>query len=195
MDQSDIGRVVEDARLNASLGWVLVALVILAAGVNLANGDLLWAGFALAVALVSVVPAALLRSPRSMPPWEVFVLAAFPLFARPFGSPGISDVATYLSVAAIALLIAVELHMFTSVEMTHSFAIFFVVVATMATAGIWAVTRWLADLYLGTGFALDEHELMLEFVASVVAGVGAGVVFEFYFRRRVRIERRLEVRP
>ncbi|WP_254535155.1 hypothetical protein [Halomarina litorea] len=193
MDRSDIGRIVEDARLNAALGWILVALVLVAAGVNLANGDRLWAGFALCVALVAVVPALFLRSPRSMLPWEVLVLAAFPLLARPFGGPGVSDVATYLSVAAIALLVAVELHVFTPVEMTHSFAVFFVVVATMATAGIWAVVRWTADIYLGTGFALDERALMLEFVASTVAGVGAGVVFEFYFRRYVHGEERLEV--
>lgn len=192
MDRSDIGRVVEDARVNAVLGWGLVSLVVLAAGVSLAQGEVLWTGFALVVATVAVAPAVLLRSPRSMLPWEVLALAALPLLARPVGGPAASDVATYLSVAAIALLLAVELHVFTPVRMTHTFAVFFVVVATMATAGIWAVARWSADIYLGTGFDLDERALMLEFVASTVAGIGAGIVFDVYFRRYVHAAERLD---
>jgi hypothetical protein len=195
MDRSDIGRVVEDARLNAVLGWALVGLVVLAAVANFLDGERLWTGFALVVAAVAALPAVLLRSPRSMLPWEVVGIAAFPLLVRPIGGPGVGDVATYLSVAAIALLIAVELHVFTDVEMTHSFAVFFVAVATMAAAGIWAVVRWVADLYLGTGFALDERALMLEFVASTVVGVGAGVVFDLYFRRVVEGNDRLELDP
>jgi hypothetical protein len=139
-----------------------------------------------------------------MPPWEVLALAALPLLARTVsaGIPGdiaaaiiASDVTTYLAVAALALLIAVELDVFTPVEMTYSFAVVFVVVATMATAGVWAVTRWSADIYLGTGFDLDERALMLEFVASTIAGVGGGVVFELYFRRIARGRDRLEAAP
>jgi len=77
--------------------------------------------------------------------------------------------------------------------MTRTFAVAFVVVTTMATAGVWAVVRWLADIYLGTGFDLDERALMLEFVASTVVGGGGGGVFEYYFRRFARATERLEV--
>jgi hypothetical protein len=77
----------------------------------------------------------------------------------------------------------------------------FVAIATMAVAGMWAVLRWTVDLWLGTGFLLDpalepeaiERGLMLEFVASTVAGLLAGVVFEFYIRRRARVRRRAGV--
>lgn len=193
MERSDVGRILENARLNAALAWLLAGVVVLSAAVNLLAGELLWAGFALALAGLAVVPAVAARSVRTMLPWEVLLLASVPLLARPFGGVGTGSVATYLSVAAVALVIAVELHLFTPVEMTRTFAVVFVVVTTMATAGVWAVVRWLADIYLGTGFDLDERALMLEFVASTAVGVGGGVVFEYYFRRFARATERLEV--
>lgn len=195
MDRSDIGRVLEDEGLNAVLAWLLVGVVCLSAGVNLLAGERLWAGFALALAALAVVPPVITQSTRTMLPWEVLLLASVPLLARPFGGAGTGSVATYLSVAAVALVIAVELHLFTPVEMNRTFAVVFVVVTTMATAGVWAVVRWVADIYLGTGFDLDERALMLEFVASTAAGVGAGVVFEYYFRRIARVEERLDLLP
>jgi hypothetical protein len=92
------------------------------------------------------------------------------------------------------LVIAVELHAFTTVEMTPGFALLLVVVTAVAAAGVLAVVRWLVDTWLGTGFLLTpgvepeliETGLMWEFVYSTLAGVAAGVLFEVYFRRRGR---------
>jgi len=95
------------------------------------------------------------------------------------------QLATYLSVAALALVVAVELHAFTPVRMNDAFAVLFVVVTTMATAGVWAVVRWLADGWLGTGFIASERALMWEFVASTVAGILAGLLFVYYVRHRI----------
>lgn len=110
-----------------------------------------------------------------------------------------SRVATYLSVAALALIVAVELHTFTSVRMTPTFAVVFVAITTMAVAGVWAVVRWSLDVTLGTTFLFEpgltaatvEREVMREFVASTVAGLGAGVVFELYVRRRAVVRPRI----
>jgi hypothetical protein len=56
----------------------------------------------------------------------------------------------------------------------------------MTVADVWAVGRWLADLYLVPGFPDTQIEtgLMWEFVYSAAAGVVAGIVFEGAFRRR-----------
>lgn len=204
METEGVTDLLEDARLNAALAWALVAFLLLVAAGNLATGSLLWAGFATAVAVLALVPAATFRSPRAMLPWEVLSLAVLPLFARTVAELAAlrGDVAAYLSVAALALVVAVELHLLTPVEMNYRFAVAFVVVATMGTAGAWAVVRYVADLYLGTALLLPpagldapeaaleaaERALMLEFVASFLAGVGAGVVFELYFRRRRRAD-------
>lgn len=193
MDRSGIGEILENQRLNALLAWGVVGLVLVAVGESLLSGDLLWAGFAATVAGLALVSAVALRNTRAMLPWEVLVVAALPVLGRAFATvPVTGQLAAYLSVAAIALIVAVELHLFTPVQMTDGFAVLFVVVATMAAAGLWAVVRWLADLYLATGFLDSEQALMWEFVASTAAGVLAGAVFQFYVRRRTATHRRLE---
>lgn len=190
MDLTAIDALVGNERLNVALAWLLAGFVAFTAVGSSFVGDLLWLGFAAGVAALAMLPAIAFRSARAVPPWEVLALAALPLIGRTFGSGDVSEFATYLSVAAIALLIAVELQVFTSVRMTSGFAVAFVVIATMATAGAWAVVRWVADLYLATGFLASEEALMWEFVASTAAGIVAGVVFELYFRRRARAKAR-----
>jgi hypothetical protein len=198
MSRSGLRDVVERRQANAVLGWLLVGFLVLVAGVELVRQEFLWAGFTLAVVGLTAVPAAVYRSPLAMLPWEVIALASLPMIGRVLiagqrvgGITLTGRVTTYLAVAAVALIIAVELDVFTPVKMNYSFAVLFVVIATMAAAGVWAVAQWLSDLYLGTGFLVEradgttpETELMWDFVAATTAGLGAGLLFEFYFRRR-----------
>lgn len=204
MRESSVGSMLEDARLNAGVAWTLVAFVLAVAVASAWTDHLLWAAFALAVAALALVPPVTFRDATAMLPWEVLLLAVLPLVGRVLTAeftPFRGNVAAYVSVAALALVVAVELDLLTAVEMDYRFAVAFVVAATMATAGVWAVVRYGSDLYLGTTLLLPpggvdapadaleaaEHSLMLEFVASFVAGVVAGGVFEFYFRRRRRL--------
>jgi hypothetical protein len=200
MADIDVGQLVRDQRLNAALGWMVTAVVFLTAVESWLTGDLLWAVFASAVVVLIVVPPAAFRSARTMLPWEILVLACLPILGRAIATFQISNrIATFLSVAALALIIVVELHTFTSVKMSPAFAVVFVAITTMATAGVWAAGRWLADVWLGTAFLAElgptedaiERAVMLEFVASAIAGLLAGVVFEFYVRRRARIKPRI----
>jgi hypothetical protein len=198
MSRSGLRDVVERRRPNALLGWLLVGFLTLVAVAALLQRDLLWAGFTFVVVALALVPAVAARDPLSMLPWEVVALASLPMLARVLiagqrvdGITLTGRVTTYLAVAAVALIIAVELDVFTPVKMNYSFAVLFVAIATMAAAGVWAVAQWLSDLYLGTGFLVErptatnpETELMWDFVAATVAGIGAGFLFEFYFRRR-----------
>lgn len=204
MVEEEFGDLLTDTRINAGLSWLLVGVFGLVAVESLLTDDPLWAAFAAAVAVLVALPALALWHPQAMPPWEVVLLAGLPVAGRAVAQFQVtSTVATYLSIAALALLVAVNLHLFTSVEMSVGFAVLFVVLATLATAGVWAVVRWLADIYLGTELLLVpgpdgvvdreaiEHDLMLEFVASGVAGFVAGVVFEGYIHRRSSITLRL----
>jgi hypothetical protein len=192
--------VIESQRLNALLAWSLVGLLVVGVAVNLAWGSVVWASFTAAVAALAVVPAVRYRNPWTMLPWEVLLLASLPVVGRTFvagqrlgGVVLTGRLTTYLAVAAVALVVAVELDVFTAVRMNEAFALLFVVVTTMAAAGVWAVVQWAADLFLGTALLLDgrpesviERELMWDFVAATVTGLLAGVLFEFYFRRRRR---------
>lgn len=191
MEWSDIDQNIRNEKLNAGLAWLLSSLVALIAAGSLFAGNPLWAGFATSIIILTVLPAVFFRSLWVMVPWEVLLLAVLPIFGYAFGQGDISDFAMYLSVAAVALLIAVELQLLTSVEMNYGFAILFVIITTMATAGVWAIVRWIADLYLETGFLQSHNALMWEFVASTIAGLAAGIIFEFYFRRRDRTQDRI----
>jgi len=208
MAQRDLGTLLTDTRINALAAWVVVGVFGLVAVESGLTGDYLWAAFAATVAATVTLPAIVARDPRAMPPWEIVLLAGLPVVGRAVARFQVtSNVATYLSIAAFALLVAVNLHLFTSVEMSVSFAVLFVVVTTLAAAGTWALARWASDLYLGTELLLApgpdgvvdreaiEHELMVEFVASGIAGLVAGLLFEGYIHRRMTPESRLEEDP
>jgi hypothetical protein len=204
--RSGLRDVVESERTNAAAGWLLIAFLCLVAAYELLVDDFLWAGFVLALVTLAVVPAVAYRSPVAMLPVEVLLLAALPVVGRVLvvdqsigGVVLTGRLTTYLAVAAVALVIAVEIDVFTPVKMNYSFAVLFVVVTTTAAAGVWAVAQWFSDLYLGTAFLLNtgrpeaavEEALMWDFVAATAAGVGAGVLFEYYFRRRVDSRHRI----
>jgi len=191
-DDGRLDRLLEDHRSNAVVSWLLTAFVVAVAVASLLRGQLLWAGFTLAIAVLALLPPTAYRTPVVMLPWEVLLLGSLPVLGRTFAENLLAtQLATYLSVAAIALVVAVELHVFTAVRMTDWFAVFFVVVTTTATAGVWSVVQWLSDVYLHTAFIHSEQALMWDFVAATAAGVLAGVVFELYFRRRARADERL----
>ncbi len=184
-----------DRRTNALVGWLFVVVLGLVTVESFVGDDIQWGIFVAGMlALCLLVPAAF-RDLSVMLPWEVIALATLPVVGRAFATfDPASEFLVYVSVAALALVVAVELNLFSTVRMTVGFAITFVIFATLATAGVWALVRWTLDLTLGTDTLLvsgatDEtihDELMLEFVYSALAGVGAGVVFEGYFRRRRR---------
>jgi len=96
-------------------------------------GELLWTGFAASVCPLSLLPFVAYGSPEVMLPWEVIAVAALPILDRAVAAmPVTGNLATYLSVAAVALIIAVQLHVFTDVDVTYGFAIRFVVTTTAA---------------------------------------------------------------
>lgn len=189
MSQTRLEELIGDDRTNAVAGW---AIVVALAGIGiggLATRELLWATFALVLVGLAILPPIAFRSPLVMLPWEVLLLAATPALGIVLGADLLTGhVASYLSVAAVALVLAVELQTFTAVRMTASFAVVFVVVTTMAAAALWTVFRWGVATVFGIPFEADHDAVMWEFVFSALAGLGAGVVFELYFRRLGRID-------
>lgn len=184
MADYDLGRVFRDRQLNAVLAWGNVGVLLVVTVVQAVTGDYLSAVFALTVAVLGSIPSVRFKTPTVTLPWEVLLMASLPTIVRAFATwPVAGSLATYLAVAALALIVAVELHAFTSVRMTYGFALLFVVVTTLAAAGGWAVVRYQFDLLFGTTFITSEKALMWEFVWSTVAGVIAGGVFRFYFQR------------
>ena len=187
-----VGTVVRDTQRNARVAWAVVGLLVGLAAHALLSAAPLRASFITVVVGLAVLPPLVYRSSSVMLPWGLLVLAAVPGVVYEFAGAGtLSEFSTYVGVAAVALVVAVELHLFTRVDMSPRFAVGFVVVTTVATAGLWALVRWASDLWLGTSFLLGagpeavvEESLMWGFVYSTAAGLLAGVGFEWGFRRR-----------
>ncbi len=192
----ELAAMMGNTQLNAILGWVLLLALTLVGIESVLDGDWVWVIVSFTVVVLGVLPPVVFKDPQVMLPWEVLALGIVPLFARGLFGGLIADIAAYLSVAAVALVIAVDLEVFTTVRMTTWFAVVFVVVTTMATAGIWAVLRWVSDVTLGTTLIYPSpppvtptaeevalEALMWDFVAATVGGFLAGVIFALYFRR------------
>ncbi|WP_058366920.1 hypothetical protein [Haloparvum sedimenti] len=181
-----------DTRRNAAIGWMIVALTVLTLGESVITLDYQWSLLSGTVLAVMLLPPLARRDRRVMLPWELLLLAALPVAVRGALTPTVElgTFATYLSLAALALLIVVELDMFSRMRVTHWFAVALVVVTTLSSVALWTIVRWNLDRTIGTSYLADNETLMVEFAWVTVAGLAAGVLFDLYFRRRDRVLRR-----
>jgi len=185
-----IARLFRSGRTNALFAWAMVAVLVGVFVESLLDADILSMAIATGLGAVVLAPAVSARDWRVMLPSELLVLALLPVLVSALLGGELGTFATYLAIAALALVITVELHMFTSLRVTPWFAVVLVVMTTMATAAVWGVLRWNADRLLGTEFLTTNEALMIEWIYVTLAGVAAGLLFEAYFRRRGRRLRR-----
>lgn len=193
-----LARLFRGGRTNAAVSWALVGVLAPVFVESLLDGDRLWMLFVAATAAIVLVPPVAHRDWRMMLPWELLVVALLPVLVRALFGGELGMFGYYLSVAALALLVTVELHMFTDLQLTHWFAVTLVVLTTLAAAAAWALVRWTMGGYLGMTLLLEpdtsreaaNEALMIEFLWVALAGLAAGVLFDAYFRRRGRRLRR-----
>lgn len=174
-----LSALVESRPLNAAITWILVGLLVAGTVASLVLGDLLWAVFGATVVAVALIPTVHSRDSTVLVAWEPLALAAIPLAARWTGL--FVTPMTYLSVAALALLVVVEIDAYSSAEMPPWFAVLFVVLTTLTVAALWSVLQYFSDVVLGTAFLAGRVALMWELVGATGAGVGAGLLFHLYF--------------
>ena len=177
---------IRDARTNALVAWLFVSVLALAAVVNLLAGELMTAVVAGVGVVVAVVPAWVKRSWQRTIPWPLLALTVLPFALGAVRLPFAAGFVRSGSVATLALLVVVALQLTTTVRMTPDFAVWFSVVATLGTAGIWTFCAWLSAEYFGTTFFQTNTELMMFFLATFVAGIVVAGVFRWYFGRRLR---------
>lgn len=193
MDEADdlLAGLFLDSRVNAALGWPVVAVLGVVLVESALDFDLQWTLFTALTGVVVVLPPLARRSPYVMLPWELLALASLPVLVRALQLSALATTtATYVAIAALALVVTAEVHVLAWVRVTHWFAVGFVVLGTLAVAGWWAVARWALDRWAGTAYLTTNEALMEEFWSVAVAGVAAGVLFDLYFRERTRRLRR-----
>jgi hypothetical protein len=199
MNPEDVlARLFKSGRTNAMVAWLLVGVLGLVVVESLLDVDRLWILFTTVTAGIILIPPMAYRDWRLMLPWELLTLALLPILIRALFGGELGTFGYYLSVAGLALIVTVELHMFTTVELTHWFAVLLVVLTTLASVAAWSVVRWNMDQQFGTQFLIEpgmtqdaaNAALMGEFVWVTLAGLAAGVLFDAYFRGRGRQLRR-----
>lgn len=181
-----LARLFRSSHANAVLGWLLIGVLLVTFLESVLDVDRGWMAFVAVTGIIVLIPPLAYREWRVMLPWELLVIALLPVLVRGVFGGTVGAFATYLALAGVALIVTAELHMFTSLRVTHWFAVAFVVLATMATVATWTIFRWHADRLFGTAYLADNETLMMEWLYVVLAGVAAGVLFDGYFKRRDR---------
>jgi len=196
-----LARLLREGRLNAVVAWILVGALALVFIESVLDRDVGWIVFVVVTALIVLVPPVAARSWWAMLPWELLALALAPILTSGLAGGEVGTVGASLSVAGFALVVAVELRVFSSLRLTRWFAVVFVVCATLASAGTWAILRWTLDRWVGTTLlsnpnsstAAANEALMIEFLWVTLAGLAAGLLFEAYLSRRdTQLRRRIE---
>jgi hypothetical protein len=167
--------VLSDGSHNGPLVWLCVVSLAVVAVATTLTGSFLWAGFTLVSLGIVLVPAFLTRDPTMMPAWGVVALLTVALAGRLVGP--FRPTYVYVALAALALLVAVEIDAYSTAVFTPWFAVLFVTFATLAAAGLWGVAQYVSDLALGTEYLTTRTDLMWDLVVATVVGVGAGAVF------------------
>ncbi|WP_440008976.1 hypothetical protein [Halomicrococcus sp. SG-WS-1] len=176
---------IKDTRVNAAIAWVFAVIFVVIAVVSFLQILFVEMVMAALAAFVAISPAVVYRSWTRTVPWPLLVVASLPLLVGTFQPILFEELVTGVSVAILAMLVVVALELTSAVRMTPRFAVFFTVIATLATAGFWAVGSAASAAYLGTTFVETNDELMLIFTDMLVAGVLTGLLFRWYFRRRL----------
>ncbi|MEF8800540.1 MAG: hypothetical protein V5A38_11160 [Halolamina sp.] len=186
-----IERLFRSSRFNAILAWLFIVPLLAIWVESALDVDYQWTVFVGAVAVIVLIPPVVYRDWQMMLPWELLLLALFPILVRGLFGGEVGTFAAYLSIAGLALIVTVELNRFTSLSVTHWFAVVLVVMTTMASVAAWTIVRWNLDRTVGTNYLTTNESLMMEWLWVTLAGVVAGLLFEAYFRRRDRQLRRL----
>ncbi|WP_049889165.1 hypothetical protein [Natronolimnohabitans innermongolicus] len=180
---------VESSR-NTVLTWLLVAVL----GAGLLGGGLLERYEAVLLSAVAiaviVAPVIAFRDPTMLPPWYFVALICLPILWDAFvPRPLTTAIVPSLALATLGLLLAVELHRFTTLRLVPWFAVTLTVLFTLAMGGLLNILRWSADVLFGTTFLLDGRTqdainaaVMIELVFVTFAGILAGGLFYLYFR-------------
>lgn len=180
---------IRDGRINAGITWLLVVILVVVAIGALLEGLLVRMTVAAVAAVVAVVPAVVRRTWTYTVPWPLLLVCSIPVVSGTLEPTILVEFVTGLSIAALGMLLVVALQLTSSVRMTPGFAVVFVVLATMATVGFWALGSAASARWFGTAFLETNEELMHVFTVAALAGLAAGVVFSLYFRHQLRRNR------
>lgn len=172
---------VHSGLINALFGWILTGIVTVVAVESFLTDAFLWGGFALFSLGIIVVPVVLTRDVVATVPWPLLLVMAVSMSIRALDV--YREIAGYLAIATLALIVVIELDAFTPVEMSRRFAVGFAVLTTLAVQGLWIIAQFYSDRWWGTEFLRSQTELQWDIVIVTGVGIVLGGLFIWYFER------------
>lgn len=175
---------------NTILTWLLVLVLVIGLFVGGIFDRYESVLFGVIAIVVIVAPAIKFRDLSIVPPWYFVGLICVPILWEAFvPQPLTTALAPSLAIATLGLLLAVELHRFTSLRLVPWFAVTLTVLFSLAMGGLLNILRWLSDVLFGSAFLLDGRTqdainaaVMIELIYVTIAGILAGGIFYLYFR-------------
>jgi hypothetical protein len=153
------------------LAWVVVAVIAATFVESALDLDRQWMAFVVGVGAIVLLPPAAYGEWRVMVLWELLVVVAVPLIGRALYPGAVGAFASYFAVAGSALIVTVELHTFTELEVTHWFAV--ALVAGTGYIAARAIDLHEDDIHIPRRFAFV-------YILVVVLSFGVGwELFEF----------------
>lgn len=172
---------VYDERVNALLGWAATGIVALAAIESFLTDAYLWGGLAVLIVTIVALPVAVTGHSTAIVPWPIPFLAAVAVVLRAFEF--YPDITGYVAIGTIALLLVVELDVYTEIELSRRFAVVFATMTTMSLQAFWIIAQYSSDQWLGTKFLWSQTELQWDIVYVTAVSIALGVIAEWYFDR------------
>lgn len=179
-------RLLQTDRLNALLAWLALGGVLLATAVSVARGAFGWTVLGVGLAGLMLLPPVARRSVRLLPPWPIVAIAAGALAGGLLATGLWATVAAYVVLGTLAMTVVLQLELFTPVRMNRGVAVALVFLATVATAGLWELSKWLLDLTVGTSLVATNEGVMWRLIAATGVGLVAAVGFERSLHRLSR---------
>lgn len=179
--------------VEAELSWISTLVLFYSTVYMVLNLDILWVAFGIAAMSLYVLPIISTRDPFRALPWEMTVLLSAPMLLHVSeGSRALMEhvgwwndltsLAFAFSLTTIGFLLTVELQLYTGVRMNRPFAVFFVVMFTLAVSGFWGLGEFVGDVVNGTHRLASNSQVMKDFVWSLVGGIMMGFVYNLYIR-------------
>lgn len=179
--------------LEAEASWIASLVLFFATVYVTVKMDIPWMAFGISAISLYILPILSMRNPFRALPWEMTLLLAAPLLLHiSEGSQtlmenvgwwrDVTSIAFAFSLTTIGFLLTVELHMYTPVRMNRPFAVFFVVMFTLAVSGFWQLGQWIDQLLYGSNLLPSNEVAMKNLLWTLIVGVPMAFVYDLYMR-------------
>ena len=177
--------------IEAQMSWVSSIVLLFLTLYAIFKFDVVWSILGMVSLFLYALPIVIMRDPFKAPPWEITLILAAPMIIHYLGGSraltqnvgwwdDFAPLALAMSLSTMGFLMTVELQLYTDVKMNRPFAVFFVVMFTLAAAGFWEIGLYFGDVIYGTYYQGSNTDVMNTLVWVLVGGILMGMFYTLY---------------